>query len=384
MLDNPRAALMVLSSIVEPGDADLDDLIGEAGPVGAVEALWSGQVTERLARLSGATVAAGPDPARRAAALQEATEACGARVLIPGDADWPVRLCDLYRLGEDDDPHLRPPRCLWVRGEGDLAAVCRRSVAVVGARAASEYGKHIAGWLAADLAEAGHTVVSGGALGIDRAAHQGALGRGGSTVAVLPAGVDRPYPRANQAMFDLIVQRGLAVSEWPPGTAPARHRFLARMRVIAALTAGVVVVEAARRSGALHTAEYAARLGRVVMFTPGPVTSSLSEGVHRLARQHRGARLVTRAEEVIEDLTGRTDSTRSQPADVTPFEALTAVEQWLVEAMPRGFIAEDTRLAAAAGVPVDAATEALQRLQHRGWIEQINDGRWRLRAVTGS
>lgn len=379
---DPRLALMLLSSVIEPGDADLDDLLCERGPVGAVEALWTGRVTERLVRLASTAVATIPNPAVRAAVLQEATEACGARVLMPGDPGWPAGLADLRGGCEDEDPHLRPPRCLWVKGEGNLSGVCRRSVAVVGARAASEYGRHVADGLAAGLAEAGYAVVSGGAFGIDRSAHQGSLARGGPTVAVLASGVDRPYPQANRAMFDLIAQKGLLVSEWPPGTSPLRHRFLLRNRLVAALVAGVVVVEAPRRSGALHTARYAARLGRTVMFTPGPVTSSVSEGVHLLARENPGARLVTRAEEVIEDLTGSADGARSQLSGTAPFKALTAAEQWLIEALPRGFMAEEARLATAAGVPVAAAAEALQRLKRRGWVEQVNGGRWRLRAIT--
>nr|WP_277605461.1 DNA-processing protein DprA [Glycomyces sp. L485] len=364
--------------MVEPGDAELDDLLDDVGPLEAVERIWAGKVPERLERITSASVACTPDARERCEAIAAATESCGSRVVVPGDPDWPEQLRDLLMVCDATDPHLRPPRCLWVRGRGDLAALCRRSVAIVGARAASEYGQHVADDLAADLTEAGWTVVSGGAFGIDRAAHLGALARGGPTVAVLASGVEQPYPQANRSMFDLVVQKGLLVSEWPPGATPMRHRFLTRNRVIAALSAGTVVIEAGVRSGARNTARHAAELGRVLMFTPGPVTSSHSVGVHQLAREPCEARLVTRAEEVIEDITGIGGPMASAPPSPRrPFDRLTEIEARLVEALPRGYVVEEARLAAAAGVPVEAATETLRRLREAGWVE-LMEGRWRL------
>lgn len=376
--DDPRLALMLLSSMVEPGDAELDDLLGEFGPIETVKRLWEGEVPDRLRRLTSALVACTHDPADRAAQIASATRACGARVLIPGDPDWPEQLRDLLLVCDADEPHVRPPRCLWVRGEQDLAQLCRRSVAIVGSRAASEYGQHLADDLAADLTDAGWTIVSGGAFGIDRSAHLGALARGGSTVSVLACGVELPYPKANHSMFDLIVEKGLLVSEWPPGSSAMKHRFLTRNRVIAALSAGTVVIEAAHRSGARNTARHAAELGRVLMFTPGPVTSSMSAGVHQLAREPWEARLVTRAEEVIEDLTGIGGPlATAPPPQRRPIDRLTEVEARLVEALPRGYVVETTRLAAAAGVPTETAAETLERLLQAGWVDRI-DNRWRL------
>ncbi|SDD21530.1 DNA-processing protein DprA [Glycomyces harbinensis] len=376
--NDPRLALMLLSSMVEPGDADLDDLVEETGPIEAVKRLWEGDVAERLRRLTSAMVACTFDPADRAAQIAAATEACGARVLVPGDPDWPEQLRDLLLVCDADEPHVRPPRCLWVRGRHDLAALCSRSVAIVGSRAATEYGQHLADDLAADLTEAGWTVVSGGAFGIDRAAHLGAMARGGATVSVLASGVELPYPKANGPMFDLIVERGLLVSEWPPGSSAMKHRFLTRNRVIAALSAGTVVIEAANRSGARNTARHAAELGRVLMFTPGPVTSSLSAGAHQLAREPWEARLVTRAEEVIEDLTGIGGPLATPPPPQRrPFDRLTEIESRLVEALPRGYVVEAARLAAAAGVPTETAAETLEHLRRSGWVDRIDD-RWRL------
>lgn len=376
--DDPRLALMLLSSIVEPGDAELDDLLEESGPIEVVKRLWEGEVPERLERITSATVSCTHDPAARAADIASATAESGARVIIPGDPDWPDQLRDLMLVCDADEPHVRPPRCLWVRGEQDLSRLCRRSVAIVGSRAATEYGQHLADDLAAGLTDAGWTVVSGGAFGIDRAAHLGALARGGSTVSVLACGVELPYPKGNHSMFNLIAERGLIISEWPPGTTVMKHRFLTRNRVIAALTAGTVVVEAAHRSGARNTARYAAELGRILMFTPGPVTSSMSAGAHQLAREPWEARLVTRAEEVIEDLTGIGGPLATPPPpQCRPFDRLTEIEARLVESLPRGYVVDTTRLAAAAGVPTDTAAETLERLLRTGWVDRI-DNRWRL------
>jgi DNA processing protein len=197
-------------------------------------------------------------------------------LLVPGSPAWPRRLDDLGPAA---------PLCLWVRGRPDLAALAARSVAVVGARAATSYGERVAGDLGVGLAEQGVTVVSGGAFGVDVAAHRGALAAGGRTVALLAGGIDRPTPAGNLAVLERIVDDGGAlVAESPPGTPPSRARFLQRNRVIAALTGATVVVEAAWRSGALSTAARAAELLRPVGAVPGPITSTASVGCHRLLR----------------------------------------------------------------------------------------------------
>ena len=202
-----------------------------------------------------------------------------------------------------------PPPCLWVRGTvglGDLA----RSVAVVGARASTAYGDHVAGELGSGLARRGFLVVSGLAYGIDGTAHRAALGTG-TSLAVVAGGVDRAYPRGHDALMGELVRRGAVVSEVPPGSAPTRSRFLQRNRLIAALTGGTVVVEAAVRSGALSTARAAAALGRPVAAVPGPVTSSSSAGCHVLVREGRAV-LVTDAAEVA-DLVGRIGADAADP-----------------------------------------------------------------------
>ncbi len=200
----------------------------------------------------------------------ESGEQIGARFLIPGDVDWPSAL---------DDLGGRAPLGIWIIGRFPAAAPM---VAVVGARACTGYGLQAAGNLGAELAKDGVTIVSGAALGVDGAAHRGALAVGGVTVAVLACGVDRRYPAAHDNLIQAIGERGAVLAELPPGTAPTRFRFLSRNRLIAGLTAATVIVEAAGRSGSLVTARLAAELGRAVFAVPGPITSRLSMGTNAL------------------------------------------------------------------------------------------------------
>ena len=172
-------------------------------------------------------------------------------------------------------------------------------MAVVGSRSATTYGAGVAAELAAHVAGEGVTVVSGAAFGIDQAAHRGALAARGPTVAVLACGVDRAYPAAHRDLLTYIAETGLVVSEAPPGCAPTKLRFLSRNRIIAAVSLGTVVVEAAVRSGALNTANWATSVNRILMGVPGPVTSAPSEGVHELLRS-KDAALVTRGADVLE------------------------------------------------------------------------------------
>ena len=172
-------------------------------------------------------------------------------------------------------------------------------MAIVGARASTDYGDHVSGSLAAGCVARGWSIVSGGAYGIDAAAHRGALAGGGTTVAVLASGIDRLYPAGHGGLLDEVAATGLLVSEAAPGCPPSRSRFLVRNRLIAALSQGTVVVEAALRSGSLNTARWARDLSRPLMGVPGPVTSMMSAGVHELLRQPETV-LVTDADEVLE------------------------------------------------------------------------------------
>jgi DNA processing protein len=220
----------------------------------------------------------------------------GWTLLTPSHDWWPGEA--LRRLDT-------PPFALWVRGNlGLIADAHHMGVAIVGSRASTEYGNHVAMDFGVGLANRGWTVVSGGAYGVDVAAHRGALAAEGNTICVLPCGVDRPYPAAHKSVLDQIATVGALISENPPGTPPMRHRFLARNRLIAALSAGTVVVEAAERSGSLNTARHAKAQGRRLMAVPGPVTSVQSAGTNDLIRTGN-ARLVTSAVEIAETVNGR-------------------------------------------------------------------------------
>ena len=290
------------------------------------------------------------------------------------DAAWPHR----GRAGADVRPargDLAPPIALWVRGAGALDELCNQAAAIVGARAATGYGLHIAGELGAGLASAGFTVVSGAAIGVDGAAHRGALAAGGATIAVLACGVDRSYPAAHEALLDRIAGAGTVVSEYPPGSVPARHRFLVRNRLIAGLAAGTVVVEAGLRSGAQRTAADARALGRAVMAVPGPVTSGRSAGCHRMIRD--GAVLVTRVEEVLEEVGRIGQYLAEEPAagGARPTDGLSALAALVHDALPARAAHGVAWLAAEAGVPPNAVRAALDELVRRELVEQVG-GRW--------
>ena len=306
-----RRAAAYLSRVAEPGCAPLHELVGRVGFVSAAELIRDGEVSRELASATEARAATvEPD------ADLEAADHAGIRLVTPNDAEWPYfAFSALYHAAgraingaESADAAasaargaLLPPLVLWLKGAADLSSVSARSVAVVGARAATAYGEHVAAELCYSLASNDVTIVSGGAYGIDAAAHRGALAADGVTIAVSAGGLDRPYPAGNAAIFERIAENGVLVSERPPGCAPQRQRFLSRNRIIAALGSATLVVEAAHRSGALNTARYARQLGRPVLGVPGPISSAQSAGVHELLRRgHDPAQLVTCASEVLE------------------------------------------------------------------------------------
>lgn len=291
-----RHARALWSGICEPGDGDAGTLVAELGAAGAlrlvdrddepavaaVDGFDRRRAHDALARwrprLVPAALAAGVDSARR----------CGARLVVPGDALWPVRLDDLGR---------HRPLCLWARGA--VQARSAPAVAIVGARAATSYGEHVAMEIAADLAGSGIRIVSGAAYGIDGAAHRAALSAGGATDALLAGGVDRAYPSGHSDLLSRITRTGAVMSEVMCGSAPTKWRFLSRNRLIAALADATVVVEAGWRSGSLNTAAHAASLGRSLGAVPGPVTSPASAGCHRLLREF-DAHCITGAADVRE------------------------------------------------------------------------------------
>lgn len=302
--------------------------------------------------------------------LRDRAFRCGARPITPGDAEWPAIFDDLGHGA---------PMALWARGNESLDVLVERSVAVVGARASTAYGEHMAASIAGDLAGSGWTVMSGGAYGIDAAAHKGALATGGPTVAVMAGGVDRLYPAGNQYLLEKIIETGAVVSETPPGWAPHRHRFLQRNRLIACANA-TVVVEAGFRSGALSTAIHAHELARPVGAVPGPVTSASSAGCHRLLRD-TGAVLVTHGADVVE-LAGPLDASvnPTAPAEETGrLDFDTPHDRAVFDALgTRAKNVED--LAHIAGLTYAEVRAALGRMDIAGLVKR-DAGRWR-RAVS--
>jgi DNA processing protein len=363
-----RRARALLTRIAEP-DRELSQHVLDDGAVSAVKGLRDGTLKVKNALHWQARVA-GARPERDL----EAGRACGARFIVPGDDEWPSALDELAYL---DDEYGSVPYGLWVRGDLDLRAAFARSVAIVGARASTAYGEFVAAEFALGAAERGWTVVSGGAYGIDGAAHRGAISGGGLTVAVLACGVDVAYPRGHSALIERVASAGLVISEWPPGCAPMRHRFLVRNRVIAALTAGTVVVEAASRSGSLSTANRARDLGRHVMSVPGPITSAMSAGANALLKQP-WASCVTSAADVIE-LVGAIGDDLAPPLEVRhdPRDDLDAVARRVLDAVPVRTPVGPARIASAAGVELRQVTRALGGLAARGLVTRTDHG-WRL------
>jgi len=359
-----RRARAYLSRVAEPPAPALCELISDAGPVRAAQLVTAGQVS---ARVTAETAARRADD--RAETDLAAVATLGGRLVIPEDAEWPAEAFTCFTTpGAQADDRWRAPVALWVRGAGRLDELAERAVAVVGARAATGYGEHVAAEFGYELAEGRFAVISGAAFGIDGAAHRGALAAEGSTVAVQACGLDRAYPAGHQRLLDRIAGSGAVISEYPPGGWPARHRFLVRNRLIAAFAAGTVVVEAGVRSGARRTAAAAAALGRVVMAVPGPVTSALSVGCHLLVREEQAV-LVTRAAEVVEAI-GRIG------ADLAPLlsvprrrtDGLNPELLAVYEALPARAPRHPEQLVRESGVPLHRVRSALPLLELQGLV----------------
>ncbi|MBP2370096.1 DNA-processing protein DprA [Pseudonocardia parietis] len=369
-----RARAYLLRS-VEPPNRRLVRLIEEYGPVEAADRLRRGAVPDALLRA--ATARRGTD---HSTADLEAAAAAGARLLVPEDPQWPVWPFAAFTTAESGQ--LAPPVALWARGPGDVSVLADRSVTVVGSRAATRYGLHATAEFASALARRGVTVFSGAAFGIDAAAHRGALAVGAPTVAVLACGPDRAYPAAHTGLIERIAATGLVLSEYPPGTVPGRLRFLVRNRLLAALGAGCLVVEAGARSGSRRTAADSAALGRPVMAVPGPVTSALSVGCHELVRSGQ-AQLVGRPEDVLETV-GRLGVDLAVPpaGERRPTDGLAAATLAVHDALPARAAWPPARIGEAAGVAADGVRAALTELEERG-LAEYHQGLWQRPARRG-
>lgn len=371
MAEAERLARAALTRVLEPGDEHGGRWLRKIGPVELMRRLTSPDgeseapagVGER--RFGGYRI-------RAAAAVPErdldAVEAVGGRFICPGDLEWPGQLDD---LGD------ARPVGLWLRGRPSLRTWALRSVAVVGARACTPYGAHMAAALGTGLAERGWVVVSGAAFGVDGAAHRGVLAADGATVAVLACGVDVGYPRGHAELIGRIAEQGLVIGELPPGAHPTPSRFILRNRVIAALTRGTVVVEAEYRSGSLVTARSAQKLGRFTMGVPGPATSGLSAGVHELLRGE--GVLVTDAAEVIELVGDMGELAPARRGPVLARDLLDPVAARVLEAMPCRRPVGVREAALGAGTTTDETIGRLYELHSLGFVERHGDS-WQLTA----
>jgi DNA processing protein len=308
------------------------------------------------------------DTARKTGAESIATELADADVWATcvHAPDWPGML---------DALGAAMPRALFGRGErGRLAALCERpTVALVGARRASDYGRGVAADLARELADAGVTIVSGLAYGVDAAAHRGALDGGAATIAVLGSGADVPYPPGERGIYDRIVSDAVVLSEMPPGFEPRRWCFPARNRVIAALSAMTVVVQARKRSGSLITADMAAELGRDIGAVPGPVTSSLSAGANGLLAD--GAAVVRGARDVLDHMLGigmAIDPAVLGPQPVTDLEPALAS---ILAAVEEGGATPD-QVSLGTGIAAAETAAGLTRLELLGLVRVDALGRY--------
>jgi DNA processing protein len=366
-----RLARIALAHVVEPGSRELAGIVAQAGPVDGLRRILAGNASPELAEMCASRLgAADPfDLAERAVAV---AERLGARIITPEEDEWPRQLDDLARISRDvSDPIHRdtfPPQAVWLRGPWPLAAVCDRSVAVVGARASTSYGDHVAAEFGYGLVQREWTVVSGGAFGIDAAAHRGALAAGGITVSVLACGIDRPYPLSHASLFGRIADEGLLFSEWPPGADPHRRRFLVRNRVIAALTRGTVVVEASARSGARFTLGRARQLSRAQLVVPGPITSTMSEGCHEEIRE-KEAILVASVAQVVEAV-GQIGVDLAPPVrgEESPRDQLTPAQRQVLDGVRPRKILTAEEIAAVVGVTARQVRSALPELVDLGFV----------------
>lgn len=373
-------AQIAWSCIVEPGDQSANLVIGNLGALGALGVVASGKDSAEI-------FASNPDLRNELneifvdgeKTLADALERWRPRLNIPEICDlakrhkamsgviltrdspsWPVGLEDLGHSS---------PMALWCHGDTRVLDETSGSVAVVGSRIATEYGQLVTADLVAELVSANVATLSGGAFGIDAAAHRAALAMDGVTIAILAGGSDRFYPSGNRELFEKIQKRGLVVTEMPPGAMPTKWRFLQRNRLVAALSSATVVVEAGWRSGSMNTANHAEQISRPVFAFPGPVTSPSSAGCHRLIREGK-ASLVASGRDVLEDLGWVSPAIGGNESSLSPNE------QRAIDALsrnPRPFAA----LCRDSGLTPQEAQTALGSLILQGLAKEVSGG-WSL------
>ncbi|MCC6270808.1 MAG: DNA-protecting protein DprA [Microbacteriaceae bacterium] len=378
-----RFARAAWTGIAEPGDRVAGHLVASIGATNALEAIVARASVESMEeQVSGdvtrdelqAAVERWLPRLQSRVALLALTQAAryAVRLLIPGDAAWPAGFDDL-------GPHA--PLALWLRGNETTLASTGESMALVGARAATGYGEHVAMEASAGLVDRGYTIVSGAAYGIDGMAHRAALASSGRTIAVLAGGVDRFYPSGHEALLTRIVEEGAVISELPCGAAPTKWRFLQRNRLIAAMSQATVVLEAGWRSGSLNTAGHAAALGRPLGAVPGPVTSAASAGCHRLIREY-GAVCVTNADDMAELAPLPTANTPHSAANAKETAGVSAEQLRILDALSARSPRPVDDIAARSGLSIATVQAALGAMQLEesateratGWVKAVATG----------
>ncbi|MFH0410816.1 DNA-processing protein DprA [Corynebacterium sp. L4756] len=373
LCDTPEQAWVYLNRVIEPPSRTLATLLQEY----EVERIAYGVYHQQ----SWVGNLLGESQARRDWLRQEedlaTMERMGARLITRDSPEWPEMAQAFSFYGNAEAPtnfdrEAIPPNCLWVRGQ-PLKPNVAQSVAMVGTRAITAYGTQATRALVADLAKHQWSIVSGGALGVDTVAHSAAIEMQTPTVAVAACGIDYDYPARNASLFHRIAQTGTIVSEYAPGTTPQRHRFLSRNRLVAAMTAGTVVVEAAYRSGALNTLNWAEALGKVAMAVPGPITTHGSLGCHQRIQEGR-AQLVASGEEIRELVgkVGEADAGAQYELDFakSPVQQLSRNELKVYDAVPLydGSLAED--IARDSGMRLPLVVHLLLVLDKKGLIRR--------------
>lgn len=392
-----RLARAALTRLIEPGDLLGTALIDVAGPEAALELirrdhaqpspglqqsvadrLGDSATTRRELRLQTGLDRWRPRVPDLAPERDlETVRRLGGGFLTPADPEWPEELNSL---------ELAAPLGLWWRGKQDPSSVLGTPrMAVVGSRDATEYGVRATHELVGPVVERGYQIVSGGAYGIDAAAHRAALGaglslthhRGAPTIAVMAGGLDRLYPAGNEQLLRQVAETGLLLAEVPPGTSPTRWRFLQRNRVIAALCELTLVVEARWRSGALTTARRAAELGRTVSVVPGSIFSANSAGCHRLMDEV-GALPATQGSDLLELLLpiAAHPAPADGPSERRPHDGLDVPDLLLFDALPAVQSTTVDQLCRVAGLSLGAVLGGLSRLRTRG-LALEHEGRWR-------
>lgn len=359
-------AEVVWGFLTEPGDRIAGELVRRLGASEALARVLSRQASSTLAsdEVSSVEIAEAQarwEPRLDSTALFRSLSTAvsvGARVVRAADDVWPDGLTDLGDHG---------PRVLWVRGDVDALPRRDNAIAIVGARASTGYGEHVAMDFAAGLTSRGYTIVSGGAYGIDGMAHRATLACGGRTVAVLAGGIDQLYPAGHDELLRRIITSGAVISEVSPGGAPTRWRFLQRNRLIAAIAGATVVIEAGYRSGSLNTATHARDLDRPIGVVPGPVTSGASAGCHRLLRSNPATTLVTTVADVVELMGHGSSDDRFDARDsdtvVRILDSLSSTKPRTVEA-----------IAAKSGMDVVSVGSGLGALLAEGRVVRRDDG----------